>query len=170
MVNSLSLAVVTKVLSKSHTLNEAKLEVSLHSPFLGKPLSQPGTQEGELVASIPVDSQLMLFICERHEADFKKIQDDHGITITWEEGAGSIMVKPSDKTSSDRKKFEEACEVIASFVQEFQTATSRVLPEAWEAVLDIFLKNASAMEEKVLVHCVAQQHVISLTGKKQARS
>ena len=109
----------------------------------------------------------MLFICERHKTDFKQVQDDHGVTITWEEGASGIMVRPSDKISADRKKFDGACEAIASFMQEFQTATSRVLPEAWEAVVDIFMKNASAIEEKVQVHCVAQQHVISLTGKKQ---
>ena len=119
------------------------------------------------MASFPVDSQVMLFICERHEADFKQVQDDHGVTITWEEGASSIMVRPSDKTSEDRKKFDEACEAIASFMQEYQTATSRVLPEAWDAVVDIFIKNASAMEEKVQVHCLAQQQVISLTGKEQ---
>ena len=167
MVNSLSLAVATKVLSKSHSLNGAELEVSLHSPFLGKPLSQPEAQEVELVASIPVDSQVMLFICEHHNADFKQVQEDHGVTITWEEGASSIMVRPSDKISANRKKFDEACEAIASFKQEFQTAISHVLPEAWKAVVDIFMKNASAMEEKVKVHCVTQQHAISLTGKKQ---
>ena len=167
MVNSLSLAVATKVLSKSHSLHGANLEVSLHSSFLGKPLSQPEAQEVELVASIPVDSQVMLFICEHHNADFKQVQEDHGVTITWEEGASSIMVRPSDKISANRKKFDEACEAIASFKQEFQTATSHVLPEAWKAVVDIFMKNASAMEEKVKVQCVTQQHVISLTGKKQ---
>ena len=167
MVNSLPVAVVTKVLSKSHTLNGAKLEVSLHSPFLGKPLSQPEANEVELVTSIPVDSQVMVFIYEHHKADFKQVHDDYGVTIIWEEGASSIMVRPSDKISADRKKFDEACEVIASFLQEFQTATSHVLPEAWKAVVDTFMKNASAMEEKVKVHCVAQHHVISLTGKKQ---
>ena len=167
MVNSLSLAVATKVLSKSHSLHGAKLEVSLHSSFLGKPLSQPEAQEVELVASIPVDSQVMQFICEHHNADFKQVQEDHGVTITWEESASSIMVRPSDKISANRKKFDEACEAIASFKQQFQKATSHVLPEAWKAVVDIFMKNASAMEEKVKVQCVTQQHVISLTGKKQ---
>ena len=167
MVNSFSLAVAAKVLSKSHSLNGAKLEVILHSPFLGKPVAQPEAQEVDLVASIPVDSQVMLFICEHHNADFKQVQDDHGVKITWEEGASSIMVRPSDKVSADRKKFDEACEVIASFKQEFHTATSHVLPEAWKDVVDIFMKNASAMDEKVKVQCVAQQHVISLTGKKQ---
>ena len=154
-------------MSKSHTLSGAKLEVSLHSPFLGKPLSLPGAQDVELVASIPIDSQVMLFICEHHKADFKQVQNDHGVAIAWEEGASSLMVKPSDKISADRKKFDEACEAIASFKQEFQTATSHVLPEAWKAVVDIFMKNASAMDEKVKVHCVTEQHVISLTGKKQ---
>ena len=167
MVNSLPVAVVTTVLSKSHTLNGAKLEVSLHCPFLGKPLSQPEANEVELVASIPIDSQVMVFISEYHKADCKQVQDDYGVTITWEEGASSVMVRPSDKISADRKKFDEACEAIASFLQEFQTATSHVLPEAWKAAVDTFMKNASTMEEKVKVHCVAQHHVISLTGKKQ---
>ena len=167
LVNSLCLAVATKVLSKSHSLNGARLEVNLHSTFLGKPLSQPEAEEVELVASIPVDSQVMLFICEHHKADFKQVQDDHGVTTTWEEGTSSIMVRPSDKMSADRKTFDEACEAIASFKQQFHTTTSHVLPEAWKAVVDIFMKNASAMEKKVKVHCVAQQHVISLTGKKQ---
>ena len=154
-------------MSKSHSLVGAKVEVSLHSPFLGKPLSQPEAQEVELVASIPVDSQVMLFICEHHKVDFKQVQDDHGVTITWEEGATSIMVRPSGIISADRKKFDKACEAIASFKQQFHTTTSHVLPEAWKAVVDIFMKNASAMKEKVKVHCVAQQHVISLTGKNQ---
>ena len=119
------------------------------------------------MASIPVDSQVMLFIFEHHKADFKQVQDDHGVRITWEKGASSIMVRPSDKISTNRKTFDEACEAIASFQQEFQTTTSYILPEAWKAVVDIFMKNASVMEEKVKVHCVTEQHVISLTGKKQ---
>jgi len=143
------------------------LEVSLHSPFLGKPVSQPEAQEVELMTSIPLDSQVMLFICEHYKAEFTQVQDDHGVTITWEEGTSSIIVRPVDKVSADRKKFDEACEVIASFKQQFQTATSHVLPEAWKAVVDNFMKNVSAMEEKVKVRCVVQQHVISLTGKKQ---
>ena len=119
------------------------------------------------MTSIPVDSQVMLFIREHYKADFTQVQDDHGVAITWEEGASSIIVRPVDKVSADRKKFDQACEVIASFKQEFQTATVHVLPEAWKAVVDKFIKNASAIEEKVKVHCVAQQHAISLTGKKQ---
>ena len=119
------------------------------------------------MASIPVDSQVMLFISEHHKADFKQVQEDHGVTITWEEGASGLMIRPSDKLSADRKKFDEACEVIASFKQEFHTATSHVLPEAWKDVVNIFMKNATVMEEKVKVQCAAQQHVISLTGKKQ---
>lgn len=117
LVNSLCLAVATKVLSKSHSLNGARLEVNLHSTFLGKPLSQPEAKEVELVASIPVDSQVMLFICEHHKVDFKQVQENHGVTITWEEGASSIMVRPSGKISADRKKFDKACEAIASFKQ-----------------------------------------------------
>ena len=124
------------------------LEVSLHSPFLGKPLSHPEAQEVELVASIPVDSQVMMFIFEHHKADFKQLQDDHGVRVTWEKGASSIMVRPSDKISTNRKKFDEACKAIASFQQEFQTTTSYILPEAWKAVVDIFMKNASVMKKK----------------------
>lgn len=117
--------------------------------------------------TIRVDSRVMFFICERYRADFTQVQQNHGVTITWEEGASSITVKPVGKTSADRNKFDEACKVIASFEQTFKTATSHVLPEAWKAVVDNFMKNVSAMEEKVKVHCVDQQHVISLTGKKQ---
>ena len=167
MVNSLSIAVATKVLLKSHSLNGAKLEVSLYSPFLGKPVSKPEEQEVELMKIIPVDSEVTLFMCERNKDDFTQIQHDYGVTIALEEGASSIIVRPVDKASADRKTFDEACEVIASFKQGFQTATVHVMPEAWKAVVDNFMKNASAMEKKVKVHCVAEQHVISLTGKKQ---
>lgn len=167
MENLLSLAVATKVLSRNHNLNGAKLEVSLHSPFLGKPVSQPEAQEVELMTSIPVDSQVMLFISENYKADFTQLQDDQGVTITWEKGASSIIVRPVDNVSTDSKKFDEACEVIACFKQEFRTTTLHVLPEAWKAVVDNFMKIASAIEEKVKVHYVDQQHVISLTGKKQ---
>ena len=117
--------------------------------------------------SISVDSEVMFFIRERCKADFTQVQRDHGVTITWEEGASSIIVRPLDKASADRNRFDEACEVIASFKQAYRTATSHVLPEAWQAVLDTFMKNASAMEEKVKVQCLAQQHAISLTGKEQ---
>ena len=109
----------------------------------------------------------MFFICEHYKADFTQVQDDQGVTITWKEGASNIIVRPVNKVSTDRKKFDEACEVIACFKQEFHTAALHVLPEAWKAVVDDLMKIASAMEEKVKVHCVDQQHVISLTGKKQ---
>ena len=117
--------------------------------------------------SIRVDSQVMLFIRERYRADFTQVQQDHGVKITWEEGASSITVMPLGKASADRNDFDEACEVIASFEQAFKTATSHVPPEAWKAVVDNFMKNASTMEEKVKVQCVDQQHVISLTGKNR---
>lgn len=117
--------------------------------------------------SIPVNSQVMLFICERYKADFTQVQHDHGVTITWEEDASSITVRPADKASADKNRFDEACEAIVSFKQAFKTATTHVLPEAWQAVVDDFMKNTSAMKEKVKVQCVAQQRVISLTGKKQ---
>ena len=155
------------VLSKSHSLNGAQLSVKPHNPFLGKPVSEADEQEVQLTKTVSVDPQIMPFIFERHEADYKEMQDAHSVKITWEESSSSITVTTLDKASVDRHKFDTACEEIASFLGTFLTATTQVLPEAWQAVLDYFNKNDSPVKEKVKFQCSAQQHSIALTGRKK---
>ena len=56
---------------------------------------------------------------------------------------------------------------IASFLDVFLTTTKSIRPEAWQSVVDIFMKNCDSVKTKVKVQYLAQQHVISLTGKRQ---
>ena len=158
---------MTKVLSKSHSLNDAQLEVKPYNPYLGKPVSQPDEREVELMKSFTVDAQVMLFIFERFKADCTQIQNTHGVKIVWEAGASTITVTPVDKASADKNRFDAACGVITSFMDAFLTTTKHILPEAWQSVVDIFMKNSDSVQKKVNVQCLAQQHVISLTGKRQ---
>ncbi len=161
------MTVVTKVLSKSHSLNGAQLEVKPHNPFLGKPVSQPEEHEVEMKKIIPVDAQVLLFIFERCKVKFTEIQKQHCVKIFWEEGASSITVISVDNASADRGRLDTACGVITSFMDEFLTTTKDVLPEAWQSVVDNFMENDSSVKEKVKVQLLAQQHVISFTGKRQ---
>ena len=158
---------MTKVLSKSHSLNGAQLDVKPHNPFLGEPVSLPDEHEADLMKIFSVDAQVMLFISERCKADYTQIQNIHGVKIAWEAGANSITVIPVDKASADKNRFDTACGVITSFMDAFLTTTKHILPEAWQSVVDIFMKNGDSVQEKVNVQCLAQQHVISLTGKRQ---
>ena len=160
------MAVVNTVLSKSHSLNGAQLGVKPHNPFLGKPISEVDEQEVELTKTVSVDPQIMLFIFERHKADYTEMQIAHGVKIIWEESASNVTVTTLDKASADKNKFKTACDEIASFLGAFLTTTTQVLPEAWEAVLDYFNKNDSSVKEKVKYQCSAQQHTIALIGKK----
>ncbi|KAL9972377.1 hypothetical protein ACROYT_G018663 [Oculina patagonica] len=159
--------VMTKVLSKSHSLNGAQLQVKPHNPFLGKPVYQPDEHEFEMKKVISIDAQVMRFIFERYKADYTQIQSEHDVQIIWEEGGGIIIVSPIDKASSDRNRFDTACEDITSFIDAFLTTTTHVLPEAWRAVVEYFHKNGSSVKEKVKFHCSPQQHAIALTGKRK---
>ena len=160
------MAAVTKVLSKSHSLNGAQLKVKSHNPFLGKPVFRADEHEVELMKVVSVDPQIMFFIFERHKADFTKIQNANGVKISWEESASSINVTPLDKASAERKTFNTACEHITTFIDVFLTTTEQVLPEAWQAVMDYFNKNGSSAKEKVKFQCLSQQHAVVLTGRK----
>ena len=99
---------MTKVLSKSHSLNGAQLEVKPHNPFLGKPISLPDEHEADLMKIFPADAQVMPFIFERCKADYTHIQNTNGVNIVWEEGAGTVAVTPVDKASADRNRFDTA--------------------------------------------------------------
>ena len=79
-----SLTVVNKVIAKSHILNGALLELRRHNPVL--PKSACVTEDRVQEKEIPVDMQVMQFICERHEADLEHIQRKHGVEVKWEEG------------------------------------------------------------------------------------
>ncbi len=158
---------MTKVLSKSHFLNNAHLEVKPHNPFLGKPVSQPDERELGLTKIIHVDAQVMLFIFEHGKADFTEIQKQHCVKIIWEEDASSITVTPVDNASADRSRFETACGVITSFMDAFLTTSEYVPPEAWQSVIDNFMKNGSSVKEKVKVQCLPQQHKISFIGRRE---
>ncbi|KAL9972371.1 hypothetical protein ACROYT_G018656 [Oculina patagonica] len=159
--------VVTKVLSKIHSLNGAQLEVKSHNPFLGKPVYQPDEHEVEMKKTIPVDAEVVVFIFERCKADYMQIQSERGVQITWEEGDSSITVSPVNESSAERNKFDTACEDITSYMDAFFTTTTRVLPEAWHAVVEYFNKNGISVKEKVKFQCSAQQHAITLTGKRK---
>lgn len=124
-----SLTVVNKVIAKSHILNGALLELRRHNPVL--PKSASVTEDRVPEKEIPVDMQVMQFICERHEADLEHIQRKHGVEVKWEEGSKSITLAPVDGTAMDADRFEEASEAVTSFLAEFQTYSVQVTPDAW---------------------------------------
>ena len=143
------------------------MEVKPHNPFLGKPVSQADEHEAEIKKIVSVDPQIMLFIFERCKADYTQIQNTHGVKIVWEEGASTITVTPVDKASADKNRFDNACGVITSFMDTFLTTTKEIIPEAWQSVVNIFMKNADPVKENVKVQCLDLQHAITLTGKKR---
>ena len=152
-------------MAKRHVLNGAQLDVRAYHSLLGKP--QPDERDVELVKNVAVDAMKMQFIFEQCKADFKQVQDGHGVTITWKEGTSSVAITPKDETSGDKYNFDKACEAITSFLDEFVKSTTRVLPEAWQAVSDNFMKSGSPAKKKVKVRCTAEQNVIILIGKRQ---
>ena len=113
---------------------------------------------------IPVDMQVMQFICERHEADLEHIQRKHGVEVKWEEGSKSITLAPVDGTSMDADRFEEASEAITSFLAEFQTYSVQVTPDAWQTLTKQFKELVSSMKDEVKIQYLNQQCKIVLTG------
>ena len=153
---------MNKVIAKRHILNGALLEVRRHDPVLPKSayVAEDHVPEKEM----PVDMQVMQFICERHEADFSHIQRKHGVEVKWEEGSKNITLAPVDGTSMDADRFEEASEAITSFVAGFQTYTIQVIPEAWETLTKQFKEIVSSMKDDVKIQYLNQQCKIVLTG------
>ena len=153
---------MNKVIAKSHILNGALLEVRRHNPVLPKSACVAEDHVPEKV--MPVDMQVMQFICERHEAHLTHIQRKHGVEVKWEEGSKSITLATVDGTSMDADRFEKASEAITSFIAEFQTYTIQVTPEAWETLTKQFKEIVSSMKDDVKIQYLNQQYKIVLTG------
>ena len=153
---------MNKVIAKSHILNGALLEVRRHNPVLPKSACVAEDHVPEKV--MPVDMQVMQFICERHEAHLTHIQRKHGVEVKWEEGSKSITLATVDGTSMDADRFEKASEAITSFIAEFQTYTIQVTPEAWETLTKQFKEIVSSMKDDVTIQYLNQQYKIVLTG------
>ena len=153
---------MNKVIAKSHILNGALLELRRHNPVL--PKSASVTEDRVPEKEIPVDMQVMQFICERHEADLEHIQRKHGVEVKWEEGSKSITLAPVDGTAMDADRFEEASEAVTSFLAEFQTCSVQVTPDAWQTITKQFKDLVSSMKDDVKIQYLNQQCKIVLTG------
>lgn len=153
---------MNKVIAKSHILNGALLELRRHNPVL--PKSASVTEDRVPEKEIPVDMQVMQFICERHEADLEHIQRKHGVEVKWEEGSKSITLAPVDGTAMDADRFEEASEAVTSFLAEFQTYSVQVTPDAWQTITKQFKDLVSSMKDDVKIQYLNQQCKIVLTG------
>ena len=71
----------------------------------------------------------MQFVFGRHNADFARLQDKHGVKVRWEDESNNITVyNLGTETSED--EFEDACKEIVSFVAAFQTYTMHVTPRS----------------------------------------
>lgn len=138
------------------------MEVRRHNPVL--PKSVCVTEDHVAEKEIPVDIQVMQFICERHEADLAHIQRKHGVEVKWEEGSKSITLAPVDGTSMDGDRFGEASEAITSFLAEFQTYSVQVTPEAWQTLTKQFKEIVGSMKIDVEIQYLNQQGKIILTG------
>ena len=68
-------------MAKEHTLDGARLKVKHHNPVLGKPASLPDVLETD--KQIQVEGQVMQFVFDRHNADFARPQDKHGVNWCW---------------------------------------------------------------------------------------
>lgn len=153
---------MNKVIAKSHILNGALLELRRHNPVL--PKSASVTEDRVPEKEIPVDMQVMQFICERHEADLEHIQRKHGVEVKWEEGSKSITLAPVDGTAMDADRFEEASEAVTSFLAEFQTYSVQVTPDAWQTITKQFKDLVSSTKDDVKIQYLNQQCKIVLTG------
>lgn len=153
---------MNKVIAKSHILNGALLELRRHNPVL--PKSASVTEDRVPEKEIPVDMQVMQFICKRHEADLEHIQRKHGVKVKWEEGSKSITLAPVDGTAMDADRFEEASEAVTSFLAEFQTYSVQVTPDAWQTITKQFKDLVSSMKDDVKIQYLNQQCKIVLTG------
>ena len=158
------IAVVNSVMAKEHTLDGARLEVKFHNPVLGKPASLPNVLE--LNKQIQVEGQVMQFVFDRHNTDFARLQDKHGIKVRWEDGSNNITVyNLGTETSED--EFEDACKEIESFVAAFHTYTMHVTPEAWQAVVEHLKQNKSSLNDSMNVEYLDEHCKILLAGKRK---
>ena len=158
------IAVVNGVIAKEHTLDGARLEVKRHNPVLGKPASSPDVLE--LDKQIQVEGQVMQFVFDRHDTDFARLQDKHGVKVRWEEESNNITVyNLGTETSED--EFEDACKEIVSFVAAFQTYTMHVTPEAWQTVVEHLKQNKSSLNDSMNVEYLDEQCKILLAGKRK---
>ena len=158
------IAVVNGVIAKEHTLDGARLEVKRHNPVLGKPASSPDVLE--LDKQIQVEGQVMQFVFDRHDTDFARLQDKHGVKVRWEDGSNNITVHNlGTETSED--EFEDACKEIESFVAAFQTYTIHVTPEAWQAVVEHLKQNKSSLKDSMNVEHLDERCKILLAGKRK---
>lgn len=158
---------VTTVTAKSHVLNEANLKVKIHNPAIAKPISHPKEHEVEMEQQVPVDPQVMLFICERHQDDLTRLKDKHAVGMTWEEGANNVTLAPQDNTSRDKESFDDTIKVITSFFDAFLTTTIPIAPDAWQDVVQHFKDCSSSLNAKVKIQYLNQQQEIALTGRKE---
>ena len=158
------IAVVNGVMAKEHTLDGARLEVKRHNPVLGKPASSPDVLE--LDKKIQVEGQVMQFVFDRHNTDFARLQDKHGVKVRWEDGSNNITVHNlGTETSED--EFEDACKEIVSFVTAFLTYTMHVTPEAWQTVVEHLKQSKSSLNDSMNVEYLDEQCKILLTGKRK---
>ena len=158
------IAVVNGVMAKEHTLDGARLEVKHHNPVLGEPASLPDVIE--LDKQIQVEGQVMQFVFDRHNTDFARLQDKHGVKVRWEDGSNNITVyNLGTETSED--EFKDACKEIEFFVAAFQTYTMHVTPEAWQAVVEHLKQNKSSLNDSMNVEYLDEQCKILLAGKRK---
>ena len=155
------LVVVTKVMARSHILNGAKLQLSLHNPLLAKHVCPP-----ELVKEIPVDAQVMPFIFERHQADLSQLQGKHGVKISWKESSNNLTVIPVDQTA-EKDRFDDACNAAASFFHGFLKKTVRVTPDTWKDVKEHLEDSRSSMKDRVDIQYLNQRQEIVVIGISQ---
>ena len=158
---------VTTVTAQSHVLNGANLKVKIHNPAIAKPISHSEEHEVEMEQQVPVDPQVMLFICERHQDDLTRLKDKHAVRMTWEEGANNVTLAPQDNTSRDKERFDDTIKVITSFFDAFLTTTIPIAPDAWQDVVQHFKDSSSSLNAKVKIQHLNQQQEIALTGRKE---
>lgn len=154
-------------MTNDHVLNEVQLEVKRHNPVLAKPISLHGRPKIELEKQISVDSRVMPFIFERHQADLAHLQVKHDVTISWKDGCNTITLMPVNNTSTDEDRFQDASKAVASFLGGFQRTSMNITPDSWESVVERFKNSSSPMEAKLEIQYLNQQHEIVLTGTKQ---
>jgi len=148
-------------MAKSHILNGAKLQLSLHNPVLAKPVCPP-----ELVKEIPVDAQVMPFIFERHQVGLSQLQEKHGVKISCREDSNNITLVPVDKTA-EKDQFDDACKAVASFFHGFLQETMRVSPDVWRDVVEHFKDSRSPIKDRVDIQYLNQLQEIVVTGISQ---
>ena len=156
-----SLVVVTKVMAKSHILNGAKLQLSLHNPVLAKPVCP-----SELVNAIPVDAQVMPFVFERHQAGLSQLQEKHGVKISCIEGSSNLTVIPVNKTA-EKNRFDDDCKAVASFFHGFLKKTMRATPDTWKDVKEHLEDSRTPMKDRVDIQYLSQRQEIVVIGISQ---